>query len=116
MGQIGPRRTFKELEASAQITREGKGDPQLPGVTADALQMSPDKDYKDNRKLAELIGHAMLTLKGQSGGKPLFVIGWRLYPNSDNPEYWNPQAADHKCSCGCGCTCVIGSKNTSSGP
>ena len=112
MADIGPRRTFRELEAGAQLIREGKGAAELlSGVITDAQHMSPEKDYQDNRKLAELIGRAMLILKGESGGKPKFVIGWRLYPSADNKEYWDPRTGDHRCSCGCGCTCVTGTKN-----
>jgi hypothetical protein len=112
MSDIGPRQAFSGLEDGARLTREGKGAAELlSGVITDALQKSPEKDFLDNRKLAELIGHAMLTLKGSHGGKPKFVIGWRLYPNAENREYWDPRTGDHRCSCGCGCTCVIGPKN-----
>ena len=107
MGKIGPGRTFSELQKSAQRTRGGKGRPQLPGVKTDAMQMRPE-DYKVNRELGKRISEAMLALKGSSGGKPRFVIGWRLYPNADHKEYWADKMLDHVCSCACGCTCTIG--------
>jgi hypothetical protein len=107
--KIGPARTFQELKASGRKTSDRKGHPQLPGVKADALQMSPDEKYQDNRRLADAIGKLMMEMKGQSAdGKPLFVIGWRLYPNKENREYWKDGVEEHVCSCACGCACILG--------
>jgi hypothetical protein len=107
MSKIGPGRTFRELQESGIRTREGKGHPQLPGVTADAWRQRRE-DYERNRELNRRIGEAMLELKGSVGGKPKFVIGWRLYPNLDNKEYWDNRLLDHVCSCSCGGACIIG--------
>jgi hypothetical protein len=107
MGKIGPGRTFDSLKQSGHRTREGLGHPQLPGVTADAAQQRPDDD-KANRELTRRIGTAMLDLKGRVHGKPKFVIGWRLYPNLENKEYWDNRLLEHVCSCGCGCACILG--------
>jgi len=107
--KIGPARTFQELKASGQKTSDRLGHPTLPGVLADAKQMSPLDKYQENRRLADEIGKLMLQIKGISDdGKPKFVIGWRLYPNKDNKEYWKDSIEEHVCSCSCGCACTIG--------
>jgi hypothetical protein len=107
MPKIGPGRTFDELKRSGLVTREGRGRPQLPGVKADAAQ-NRSEDAKVNEQLAKEIGETVLRLKGNANGKPKFVIGWRLYPNLENKEYWDNRLLDHVCSCACGCACVLG--------
>ena len=104
--KIGPGRTFSELKQSGQRTRLGRGHPGLPGVKTDASRQLAEDD-KRNRELNRRVGEAMLELKGSVGGKPKYVIGWRMYPNLENKEYWNDRL-DHVCSCACGCACIIG--------
>jgi hypothetical protein len=101
MGQIGAARRYPDLEQSAKRTQEGKGHPGLPGVKADAFQMSPDKDFKINRELERRIAEVFKEMKCTHDGKPIFVLGWRMYPNLDNKEYWEDRSAAHICSCGC---------------
>ena len=103
MGEIGPARTAEELASSAEVTYDGKGSPGLPGVTSDALTMDKEA-YIKNGELAEEIKKVFAKAKGSSpDGKPLFVLGWRMYTNADNP-YWKDRQAQHKCGCTCGCS------------
>jgi hypothetical protein len=102
MGLIGPKVTWEELAESAQQTIDGKGRRKgLSGVKADA-QAVDKKAHKRNRAMAELISKAVAELKEIDDGVPRFVLGWRLYPNRDNP-YWKTEALKHNCGCGCGC-------------
>jgi hypothetical protein len=107
MAEIGPKRTFRELKRSGDWTSEGRGRRPAPGVQTDAA-VTMGAGYKANRELAKRIGNAMMELKGEVGGKPKFVIAWRLYPNSEC-EYWDDnRQQEHVCSCACGCACVLG--------
>ncbi|HXP72512.1 MAG TPA: hypothetical protein VN823_00060 [Stellaceae bacterium] len=102
MPKIGPTRTADELRESAVATYEGKGHPGLPGVDTDAWSESPNGAFVTNGELAEAFKAITSLAKGSRGGKPLFVIGWRMYPNKECP-YWS-KLDSHACSCGCACS------------
>jgi hypothetical protein len=107
MAKIGPGRTFKELKQAGERGSEGRGRPPAPGVKTDAYR-TKGSGYQANRELNRRIGKAMLDLKGEVGGKPKFVIAWRLYPNLEC-DYWDEsKLQEHVCSCACSCACVLG--------
>jgi len=105
MPEIYPKMTRAKLKSSARKTSEGKGRVLLPGAKTDAKDVNAtDKcGYEANRKLAKLIEKAMRTMKKTDKGGQRFVLGWRLYPNKDNPR-WKTGKDDHSCGCGCGCS------------
>jgi hypothetical protein len=100
MPKIGPARTVKELKDSANHTCGCHGRWGLPGVTTDA-KMVDRKAYAENRELALRINDELHALKRSDKRGPLFVLGWRMYPNAAHP-YW--QGKVHSCGCGCGCS------------
>lgn len=100
MPKIGPARTLAELSKSASHTLDCKGSRGLPGVKADAKQIDR-KAFAQNRELAHRINDALHDLKPTDKKVPRFVLGWRLYPNRDDP-YWHGKV--HSCGCGCGCS------------
>jgi hypothetical protein len=99
MPTIGPKRTAAELQKSAKATREDGRRVPLPGVKSDAKEVDT-KAYNANRKLAKQIQAAVKDLKETDGGKPRFVLAWRMYPNADSP-HWSKN--EHSCGCSCGC-------------
>lgn len=69
------------------------------------------KDVSDNEALAEKIRDLITAMKSNSSGQR-FMIGWRMYPNTDHPDWdetlgseggWKPDSEGHSCGCGCGC-------------
>jgi hypothetical protein len=98
---IGPARTLRDLQESAREVREGTKAEGLPPVLSDALQMKKETAYQDNRKLAAMISAAMRLIKPSDEHGPLFVLGWRMYPNADHP-HWKEQEGSHICGCSCG--------------
>jgi len=100
MPKIGPSRTIKELQDSARHTYHGKGRRGLPGVKTDSKQVDKEA-HRQNGELAKRISKAVHSVKKSDKGGPLFVLGWRLYPNKENP-YWSGRV--HSCGCGCGCS------------
>ncbi len=98
MPKIGPTRTADELRESAIQTYEGRGSPGLPGVKTDAWLTSANEQFVKNGELAEAIKALVALAKPPKGGKPLFVIGWRIYPNAEHSFFANG-------GCGCGCAC-----------
>jgi len=102
MPKIGPSRTIKELNDSARHTYHGKGRRGLPGVKTDSKQVDKDA-HAQNGELGKRISKAVHALKKKDKNGPLFVLGWRLYPNKENP-YWSGRV--HSCGCGCGCSSV----------
>jgi hypothetical protein len=102
MGIIGPNLSAKEVRDSAVKTMKGEGlKAALPGVAADAHSMDKDA-YQTNRELAKRIQQLLAEMKPSDKGVPRFVLGFRMYPNSESP-YWKRAAAEHICGCGCGC-------------
>jgi hypothetical protein len=103
MPKIGPARTLKELQATLPSTTKPEKGVQavaaLPAVKTDAKTVDP-KAYEKNRELAKRIGAAVQALKEKDKGVPRFVLGWRMYPNRDDP-YWEGKV--HSCGCGCAC-------------
>jgi hypothetical protein len=103
MSRIGPRVTCEELAKSAEQIARGEGlIAGLPGVKADARSMDAQA-HKANRDLAERIREAMAAVKPTDKDVPRFVLGWRLYPNRNNP-FWDDAGGTHVCGCGCGCS------------
>ena len=100
MPKIGPARTVKELQKSAEHTHTGRGRRGLPGVKTDSLTVDR-KAHAQNRELGERINDALHATKKNDKAGPLFVLGWRMYPHKDHP-YW--QGKVHSCGCGCGCS------------
>jgi hypothetical protein len=102
MGRIGPRLTGKQLKESAEKTQKGEGlVAGIPGVEADAERMDRQA-HTANRDLAKRIREAVAATKPSDKNIPRFVLGWRLYPNRDNP-FWNDAGGPHVCGCGCAC-------------
>ena len=103
MPEIYPKMTRKKLTESARNTAEGKGRAPLPGVKTDAkhVQATDKCGYRANRDLAKLIRKAVREKKKSDKNGPRFVLGWRLYPNEDHPDWKNKDV--HSCGCGCGC-------------
>jgi len=102
MPKIGPTRTIKELQASARHTFHGKGRRGLPGVKTDSKVVDRNA-HAQNGELGKRISNAVHALKKADRNGPLFVLGWRLYPNKENPHWSGPT---HSCGCGCGCSSV----------
>jgi len=104
MPEIYPKLTRKTLRQGARKTSQGKARVALPGVKTDAkhAQATDKCGYQANRELAELIRQAVRSKKkaGKHGAK--FILGWRLYPNQDHPDWKNKDV--HSCGCGCGCS------------
>lgn len=102
MCRVQPLVTLKQLRECAERTTAGEGIVAgLPGVESDAQSMDKAA-HKANRDLAKLISEAVAKSKPRDGGVPRFVLGWRLYPNRDNP-FWKDAGGVHNCGCGCGC-------------
>ena len=101
MPKIGPTRTIKELQASARHTFHGKGRRGLPGVKTDSKVVDRNA-HAQNGELGKRISNAVHALKKADKNGPLFVLGWRLYPNKEHPR-WNGKDV-HSCGCGCGCS------------
>jgi hypothetical protein len=102
MGRIGPRLTGNQLKESAEKTQKGEGlVAGIPGVEADAERMDR-RAHTANRDLAKRIREAVAATKPSDENIPRFVLGWRLYPNRDNP-FWNDAGGPHVCGCGCAC-------------
>jgi hypothetical protein len=103
MSRIGPRVSCEEVAKSAEQITRGEGlIAGLPGVKADARSMD-QKAHEANRDLAERIREAMAAVKPSDNNVPRFVLGWRLYPNRNNP-FWKDEGGTHVCGCGCGCS------------
>jgi hypothetical protein len=103
MPEIYPKMSRAQLRKSARATAQGRGRAPLPGVKTDAMHVNAtDKcGYRANRELAKLIGEAVRAKKKADKRGARFVLGWRLYPNKDHPD-WNNKDV-HSCGCGCGC-------------
>jgi hypothetical protein len=103
MPEINPKMTRAKLRSSARKTSQGKGRVSLPGVKTDAahVQATDQCGYQANRDLADLISKAMRAKKKADKHGARFVLGWRLYPNKDHPDWQNKDV--HSCGCGCGC-------------
>jgi hypothetical protein len=103
MPEIYPKMSRAQLRKSARATAQGRGGAPLPGVKTDAMHVNAtDKcGYRANRELAKLIGEAVRAKKKADKRGARFVLGWRLYPNKDHPD-WNNKDV-HSCGCGCGC-------------
>lgn len=108
MPNIGPAKTHKELKQDAEQTLAGKAHKGLPGVTTDVLPGGAA--HKINRELANRINLAVHALKPNDDGGARFVLGWRLYPNSEHP-CWSGTV--HACGCGCACSSTPSSPDTS---
>lgn len=104
MSIIGPAQSLIELRASAKAVREGTKAEGLPPVVSDALQMKKETAYVENRKLADLISAAMKAIKPSDEDGPLFVLGWRMYPNKNHPHWKDQLEEPHQCGCSCGGT------------
>jgi len=104
MPEIHPKLTRKALRRGARKTSQGKGRAALPGVQTDAkhAQASDKRGYQANRELAELIRKAVRSKKKSDKNGPRFILGWRLYPNQDHPDWKSNDV--HSCGCGCGCS------------
>ncbi|HTO85183.1 MAG TPA: hypothetical protein VMQ73_23390 [Methylomirabilota bacterium] len=104
MGLIEPRMSWKDLQKGARDTAKGKKRHPLPGVkTAKATPKTAGMHRKDrlaNGELAEKISAAVREVKKSDRHGPLWVVGWRMYPNRDHPHW---KAHTHACACGCGC-------------
>ncbi|MFL6797228.1 MAG: hypothetical protein ACJ8F3_07435 [Xanthobacteraceae bacterium] len=104
MPEITPKMTRKTLRKGARKTAQGKGRVALPGVKTDAKHANAtDKcGYQANRDLAALIRKAVREKKKADKNGARFVLGWRLYPNQDHPDWKSKDV--HSCGCGCGCS------------
>jgi hypothetical protein len=104
MPEIYPKITRKKLQKSARQTSQGKGRISLPGVKTDAtdVQATDKCGYQANRDMAELIKAAVRTKKKSDEHGARFVLGWRLYPNKEHPDWKSKE--EHSCGCGCGCS------------
>ena len=104
MPEIYPKMTRSKLKSGARKTSLGKGRVALPGVKTDATHANvTDKcGYQPNRELADMIKKAVRSKKNSDVRGKHFVLGWRLYPNSDHPRWKGKD--DHACGCGCGCS------------
>jgi hypothetical protein len=104
MPEINPKLTRAKLRASARKTSGGKGRKPLPGVKTDArhAQATDKCGYQANRDLARLIREAVRSKKQSDKRGARFVLGWRLYPNAQHPDWKNKDV--HSCGCGCGCS------------
>jgi len=115
---VNPKLSMGKLRSGARKTSAGRGASPLPGVKTDARQAatadfadpnSPfygttacdPRGYSKNRELAKRISAAVNELKVSDEHGPRFILGWRMYPNSDHP-CWDPKEV-HICGCGCGC-------------
>jgi hypothetical protein len=104
MPEIYPKMSSKKLQKSARKTSQGKGPVALPGVKTDAkhAQATDKCGYQANRELAQLIRKAVREKKNIQKSGARFILGWRLYPNEEHPD-WKGKG-DHSCGCGCGCS------------
>ena len=104
MPEIYPKMTRAKLRKSARKTSDGKGRVALPGVKTDAkhIQATNKCGYQANRELAKIISKAVRAKKNSDAKGAHFVLGWRLYPNKDHPN-WEREDV-HSCGCGCGCS------------
>jgi hypothetical protein len=104
MPAIYPKMTNAKLKRSARKTSQGKGRVPLPGIRTDAkhAQATDKCGYKENRELADLISKAVRLKKKKDKNGARFVLGWRLYPNENHPNWKSKD--DHACGCGCGCS------------
>ncbi len=101
---IKPRMSWRDLHKGAKETASGKRKTPLPGVktakTTPKTAAVHRKDREANGTLAEKISAAVREVKKSDRHGPLWVVGWRMYPNKDHPHW---KAHTHACSCGCGC-------------
>ena len=104
MPEIYPKMSRKQLRKGARKTSEGKGRAPLPGVKTDAkhAQATDKCGHQANRELAALIRDAVQSKKKSDKHGPRFVLGWRLYPNKNHPQWKSKDV--HSCGCGCGCS------------
>ncbi len=104
MPEINPKVTRAKLRQGARRTSQGEGRVPLPGVKTDAKHVNAsDKcGYEANRELARLIRDAVQVKKKSDKHGSRFVLGWRLYPNKNHPQWKSKDA--HSCGCGCGCS------------
>jgi hypothetical protein len=104
MPEIYPKMTRVKLRKSARRTSRGAGRVPLPGVKTDArhAQATDKRGYKTNRELADMITDAVRAKKRRDKYGARFVLGWRLYPNAEHPD-WKKKDV-HSCGCGCGCS------------
>jgi hypothetical protein len=103
MTMVGPPQTLEDLGKSARRVRDGRATG-LPAVKSDIEKMHDAHAEEANRKLEKAISRALARYKPEKDayGEPLFILGWRLYPNKNN-EHWK-EAHEHTCGCSCGGT------------
>jgi|SRR5262245_46814469 hypothetical protein len=104
MPEIYPKMSRRELQRGARKTSQGRGRSPLPGVKTDAkdAQATDKCGYQANRDLAALIRQAVRSKKKSDKNGAKFILGWRLYPNKEHPDWKNKDV--HSCGCGCGCS------------